>query len=298
MKRSRTARLPRCKSLPEAPGRNVLEPLVRAALAEDLGRGIDVTSAATVPADATCTAGIVARNGGVVAGLPIAALVFELIDSRTTFETGACDGERVEPAASVATVRGNARSIFAAERIALNFLCRLSGIATATRSLVESIAHTKARIVDTRKTTPGLRALERYAVRCGGGFNHRFGLDDAILIKDNHRALAGSSLAHAVREARTRSGHMMKIELEVDSLDDLQEALTLPVDAILLDNMSIDDLGRAVAIVKGSVVLEASGGVNLDNAAAIAKTGVDLISCGWITHSAPALDFGLDIARQ
>jgi nicotinate-nucleotide pyrophosphorylase (carboxylating) len=275
--------------------RIVYEPFVRAALLEDIGHGADLTTDAIVPPDRMARAQIAARRSGVIAGLDVAALTFQLLDEPIAFKVHHDDGERVQPGDVVAEISGRARALLTGERTALNFLCRLSGIATATRNLVDLVAGTNTHIVDTRKTTPGLRALEKYAVRCGGGSNHRFGLDDAVLIKDNHLALAGS-IRDAVARVRARSGHMVKIEVEVDTLDQLREALLEPIDAVLLDNMSPATLAEAVHIVDGSVLTEASGSIRPETIAAVAASGVDLISVGWLTHSAPALDLGLDIA--
>jgi len=275
--------------------RLLIEPLVWAALLEDLGRAGDITTDATVPEDATVEAVVAARQPGVLAGLDAALLAFELLDPGLKFERLAGDGERIERGQRVALIAGRARPVLAAERTALNLLCRLSGVATATRSLADAIAGYKAKIVCTRKTTPGLRALEKEAVRLGGGANHRFGVDDAMLIKDNHVALAGG-VGPALERARAHAGHLVKIELEVDTLDQLAEALAHKVDAVLLDNMDPETLRRAVAMVDGRAVTEASGRITRETAPAIAAAGVDLISSGWITHSAPILDLGLDIA--
>jgi nicotinate-nucleotide pyrophosphorylase (carboxylating) len=272
----------------------VAEPLVRAALAEDLGRGGDVTTEAIVPASARARAVVAARRAGVVAGASIAALTFSILDPSMQCTIEIADGECVPAGGTIARIEGSARAVLSGERVALNILGHLCGIATATRSMVDAVAPSRVRVADTRKTTPGLRALEKHAVRCGGGINHRFGLDDAVLIKDNHLALAGS-IHEAVGAVRARVGHMMKVEVEVDSLDQLQQALETPIDAVLLDNMSPETLTRAVELVNGRVLTEASGGVNLDNIAAIARSGVDVISTGWLTHSAPALDVGLDV---
>lgn len=273
------------------------EPVVRAALREDLGRGGDLTTDAIVASDRAATARIVARRGGVVAGLPAAFLTFRFLDDAIECSARADEGARITAGAVVAEISGRARPILTGERTALNLLARLSGIATATRSLVDLVASTHAKIADTRKTTPGLRALERYAVACGGGANHRFGLDDAVLIKDNHLALAGSVRA-AIAAARAGVGHMVKIEVEVDDLDQLREALSQRIDAVLLDNMTPAQLAEAVRIVDGRVVTEASGGVNERNVAQIAATGVDVISVGALTHSAPALDFSLEVSSK
>ncbi len=274
--------------------RLLVEPIVRAALLEDLGRAGDITTEAIVPADAPIAAFIAARQPGIVAGLEAALLAFELLDPSLEIEVMRGDGSRVERGQKVARINGRARPVLAAERTALNLLCRLSGVATATRSLVDAIGNHKAKIVCTRKTTPGLRILEKEAVRAGGGANHRFGLDDAMLIKDNHIALAGG-VGKALERARAHAGHLVKIELEVDTLDQLAEALDHEVDAVLLDNMDPDTLRRAVAMVAGRAVTEASGRITRETVPAIAASGVDLISSGWITHSAPILDLGLDI---
>src|SRR5690242_3208341 len=284
------------RSVEGNPVRLIIEPIVRAALLEDLGRAGDITTDAVVPEEATVEAAIAARQPGVVAGLEAALLAFELIDPALRIERLCSDGTRVLRGEVVARIAGRARGVLAAERTALNLLSRMSGVATATRALADAIAGTKAKIVCTRKTTPGLRVLEKEAVRLGGGANHRFGLDDAMLIKDNHIALAGG-VRIALERARRHAGHLVKIELEVDTLDQLAEALEIGVDAVLLDNMSPDTLRRAVTMVDGRAVTEASGRINLETAPAIASAGVDLISSGWITHSAPILDLGLDIAE-
>ena len=275
--------------------RILVEPIVRAALIEDLGRAGDITTDAIVPAEAPIEAVIAARQPGIVAGLEAGLLAFELLDPALHVELLCPEGGRVERGQPVARITGRARPVLAAERTALNLICRLSGVATATRSLADAIAGTKARIVCTRKTTPGLRILEKEAVRLGGGANHRFGLDDAMLIKDNHIALAGG-VAPALERARAHAGHLVKIELEVDTLDQLAEALEIGVDAVLLDNMDPATLRRAVAMVDGRAMTEASGRITRESAPAIAAAGVDLISSGWITHSAPILDLGLDVA--
>ena len=271
----------------------MLEPLVRAALLEDLGRAGDLTTNTIVPAEARARMTIRARQPGVVAGLDLARLAFRLIDPAIDFVIDKLDGAALQAGDVVGRLDGPARGLLTAERTALNFLCHLSGIATVTRSMVEAVAHTRAIIVDTRKTTPGLRAIEKYAVRVGGGSNHRFGLDDAVLIKDNHVAMAGG-IRSAIERARTGVGHLVKIELEVDMLDQLAEALEVGIDAVLLDNMTADTLRQAVAMVAGRAATEASGRINPQNAPAVAETGVDLISVGWLTHSAPVLDLGLD----
>ncbi len=277
------------------PQRIVVEPLVRTALLEDLAHGNDLTTDAIVPADRAARAVLAARAPGIVAGLDAALLAFDLLAPgavRTTIRVR--DGAHVERGATVAELEGPARALLTGERTCLNLLCRLSGIATATRALVDLVAGTRAHVVDTRKTTPGLRALEKYAVRCGGGSNHRFGLDDAVLIKDNHLALAGS-IREAVARARAHAGHMVKIEVEVDTLEQLREALNERIDAVLLDNMTPAQLREAVELVNGRVFTEASGGIRPETIRAVAESGVDLISVGYLTHGAPALDLGLDI---
>ncbi|MER9674582.1 carboxylating nicotinate-nucleotide diphosphorylase [Mesorhizobium sp. M0208] len=271
----------------------MLEPLVRAALLEDLGRAGDLTTDAIVPKNHHATTVLSARQKGIVAGLDLGMLAFRLIDQNVDMTVERQDGSEVAQGEIIATVSGPARAILTAERTALNFLSHLSGIATATASIVNAIREYKAKVVCTRKTTPGLRAVEKYAVRAGGGSNHRFGLDDAILIKDNHIAIAGG-IRPAIKRARASAGHLVKIEVEVDTLTQLEEALTLAPDAILLDNMSVDELRHAVAMVAGRAITEASGRITLDMAAQIAATRVDLISIGWLTHSAPILDIGLD----
>lgn len=275
------------------PAALLVEPIVRAALEEDLGRAGDVTSELTIPADQAATARFVARKTGRIAGLICAAAAFRLIDPQLTFQAALPDGSEAPAGALLATVSGPARSLLTAERVALNFLGPLSGTATATAALVKAVEGTRARIACTRKTLPGLRLLQKYAVRCGGGFNHRFGLDDAVMIKDNHVQAAGG-IGAAVKRLRAGLGHMVKVEVEVDSLSQLEEALREGVDTILLDNMSLEDLRRAVSLAKDKAVLEASGNVTLSSVRAIAETGVDYISSGAITHSAPNLDIGLD----
>lgn len=272
----------------------MVEDAVRAALLEDWGRAGDITAQATLSPEIGARAVIAARQPGRLSGIDLAAAAFRLSDPAIGVEILARDGDRLAPDDVVMRVSGPARGMLSAERVALNYLGHLSGIATATAAFADRIAHTKARIVCTRKTTPGLRAFEKYAVRCGGGANHRFGLDDAILIKDNHIAVAGGVRA-AIEASRRFAGHLVRVEVEVDTLEQLREALDAKPDVIMLDNMQPDRLREAVAIAGGKVVLEASGGVNLETVAAIAETGVDLISVGWITHSAPVLDLGLDI---
>lgn len=280
--------------LPPLP-RVIVEPAVRATLLEDLGLAGDVTSAAVIPADHRSRFIMAARKPGVIAGLDIAKLAFELVDPAITMTTHVADGARVAPGEIIATIEGPSRGLLTGERTALNFLGHLSGIATVTAGIVDAVSGTKAAVVCTRKTTPGLRAFEKYAVRAGGGMNHRFALYDAVLIKDNHIAIAGS-VSEAIRRAKAHVGHMVKIEVEVDTLDQLTEAMELGPDAVLLDNMSPDLLKKAVDFVAGRAITEASGGITPQTAAAIAASGVDLLSIGWITHSAPCLDIGLDEA--
>jgi len=277
----------------EPPPDILIEPIVRAALAEDLGRAGDITSAATIDADARMTARFMSRKPGVVAGLACARIAIAVLDPAAEFHVDAADGTAAQPGGALARVTANARALLSAERVALNLVGRLCGVATLTRAYVDAVAGAGAVITDTRKTTPGLRALEKYAVRCGGGVNHRFGLDDAILIKDNHVAAAGG-VAAAIRRAKAAAGHLVRVECEVDSLAQLDEALAEAPDVVMLDNFSLADLAVAVARAKGKVTLEASGGVNLETVRAIAETGVDVISVGALTHAAPALDIGLD----
>jgi nicotinate-nucleotide pyrophosphorylase (carboxylating) len=273
----------------------LIEPIVRAALAEDLGRAGDVTSSALLARGQRLSAVFAARAEGRVAGVDCARIALAVLDPSARFEIVTGDGEDVTANdGTIARVEGEALAVLGAERVALNLLGRLSGVATLTRAYVRAVEGTRARIVCTRKTTPGLRALEKYAVRCGGGVNHRFGLDDAILIKDNHIAACGS-VAAAMQRAKAAAGHLMKIEIEVDTLDQLNEALPHGPDVIMLDNFALPDLREAVRRVAGAVVLEASGGVTLQSVRAIAETGVDAISVGALTHSAPVLDIGLDI---
>ncbi|MDX8527995.1 carboxylating nicotinate-nucleotide diphosphorylase [Mesorhizobium sp. MSK_1335] len=271
----------------------MLEPLVRSALLEDLGRAGDVTSEATVAKYHHATTVLAARQPGVVAGLDLVSLAFRLIDQNIKIDVNRADGSKVAQGEIIASVSGPTRAILTAERTALNFLCHLSGIATATASIVAAVCEHRAKITCTRKTTPGLRAVEKYAVRAGGGANHRFGLDDAILIKDNHIMAAGG-IRSAIKRARESVGHLVKIEVEVDTLAQLEEALSLVPDAVLLDNMSLDELRQAVAMVASRAITEASGRITPVTAPAIAATGIDLISVGWLTHSAPILDIGLD----
>ena len=278
---------------PSTPPRIMIEPLVPMAQLEDHGRAGDLTTAAILPPDRRARAALLARQAGVVAGLDLARLAFQLIDPAIEMRQQRGDGAALAPGDVIATVTGPARGILTAERVALNFMCRLSGIATATASVVAAVRNTGAKIVCTRKTTPGLRVIEKYAVRVGGGSNHRFGLDDAVLIKDNHGVIAGS-VTEALKRARNGVGHLVKIELEVDRLDQLREALDYGVDAVLLDNMDSVTLTEAVAMVAGRAVTEASGRITPATAPQIAATGVDLISIGWLTHSVSVLDIGLD----
>jgi len=272
-----------------------IEAVVTRALEEDLGRAGDITSTATVPEQTRGRAVVVARKSGVISGLPLVDAAFRRLAPRIEIEPHGRDGMAAKAGAKLMTIAGDARAILAAERTALNFLGHLSGIATATAEFVHRIAHTKARIICTRKTTPGLRALEKYAVRCGGGYNHRFGLDDAMLIKDNHIAVAGGIRAVLTR-AKEACGHLVKIEIEVDSLDQLKEVLGVGLaDVVLIDNFDLDSMRKAVAMVAGRLVIEASGGITLESAAAIAETGVDYLSSGALTHSVQNLDIGLDI---
>ena len=273
----------------------LIDEAVRAALHEDLGRAGDITSQATIPANAIAQAVIATRHAGVIAGLPLARAAFRLMDPALVFASGMEDGVHVKPGDIIARITGPARSLLSAERVALNYMGRLSGIATLTARYVALTAHTRARICCTRKTTPGLRAFEKYAVRCGGGMNHRYGLDDAYLIKDNHIAVCGGVVA-ALRAAKAAAGHLVKIEIEVDTLDQLREVIAEGADVVLLDNMKPDILREAVVLVAGRLKTEASGGVSLATVKAIAETGVDMISVGALTHSASVLDLGLDIA--
>lgn len=277
----------------DPPHRLLIEPIVRHALEEDLGRAGDLTTNLTVPVQARAHAKFVSRKAGTIAGLIAAECAFRLVDPELDFSYEGTDGATVAAETVLANVSGSARAILTAERVALNFVGHLSGVATATHALVECVSGTRAKIVCTRKTTPGLRVLEKYAVRCGGGFNHRFGLDDAILVKDNHIVAAGG-IAAAIARIRENVAHMIRIELEVDTIAQLEDALALGVDTILLDNMPPDMLRRAVDLAKGRAALEASGNVTLATIRAIAETGVDYISSGAITHSAPSLDVALD----
>ena len=270
------------------------EPLVRHALAEDLGRAGDLTTDAIVPDGLPARARVVARAPGRVAGLAVGCGAFELLAPGCALDLVLPDGSDAACGDLLATAAGPARALLSAERTALNFVAHLSGVATATRDLVAAVAGLPARVVCTRKTTPGLRALEKYAVRLGGGANHRFGLDDAVLIKDNHLAIAGG-VRQAIARVRRRVGHLVKVEVEVDTLEQLDEALAAGVDAVLLDNMAPPMLAEAVRRVGGRAITEASGGITGETAREIAATGVDLLSVGWITHSAPALDLSLEV---
>ena len=273
----------------------LIEEIIDRTLAEDLGRAGDITTLATIPASARARAVIAAREAGVIAGSDLAIAAFRRMDQTIRFDTHLPDGTPINSGDVALAIEGPARAILSAERTALNFMGRLSGIASLTARYVDTVKHTKARIVCTRKTTPSLRALEKHAVRCGGGFNHRFGLDDAILIKDNHIAVAGG-VVPALRAAKAFAGHLVKIEIEVDTLDQLDEVIKEGADVVLLDNMTPAQLKEAVTRVKGRMLTEASGGVTLSSVAAIAESGVDMISVGALTHSAKVLDLGLDIA--
>jgi nicotinate-nucleotide pyrophosphorylase (carboxylating) len=271
----------------------LVEQAVRTGLLEDLGRAGDITTDAVVPPDRRAVCALVARDPGVVAGLDFARIAFTLIDPSIAFNVKIPDASHIAPGDVIAEISGPACGILTAERVALNFLGPLSGIATATRGIADAIAHTKAHITCTRKTTPGLRFAQKYAVRCGGGKNHRFGLDDAILIKDNHIAIAGG-IRSALQAAKRNAGHLVKIEIEVETLEQLHEALREGVDAVLLDNMKVPMLREAVLMIAGSAISEASGRITPETAPAIAETGVDVVSAGWLTHSAKILDVGLD----
>ncbi|OPY57604.1 MAG: putative nicotinate-nucleotide pyrophosphorylase (carboxylating) [Pelotomaculum sp. PtaU1.Bin035] len=270
-----------------------LRKLIECGLNEDIGPG-DLTTNSIVPYNATASACITAKEAGVLAGLPVAEMVFQYLDPAVQFHARASDGELVERGRLLAEIRGNARAILAGERLALNFLQRLSGIATRTSQLVNLVAGEKSHIIDTRKTTPGLRILEKYAVRVGGGHNHRFGLYDAVLIKDNHIKMAGG-IARAVEAARRGSPHTAKIEVEVESLAGVREALDAKADIIMLDNMAPEVMSEAVALVAGRALTEASGGITAENIRPVAAAGVDLISVGELTHSVKSLDISLDL---
>jgi len=278
---------------PPLPG-IILDPIVRLALAEDLGRAGDLTTDATIKPGTQLTAHLRARKTGILAGMDAAAHALKLVDDTVTFDQHISDGSMIKPDDVISVMNGSARSILMAERTMLNFIGRLSGIATLTSTYAKAIAHTNAAVVCTRKTTPGHRALEKRAVRCGGGTSHRYGLDDAILIKDNHIAACGS-IPEALQRAHAYAGHLRMIEIEVDTLEQLTEALPHKPHAVLLDNMAPNMLRDAVAMIDGQCLTEASGGVTLETIAAIAETGVDYISVGALTHSAKNLDVGLDI---
>ena len=277
--------------MPDLPLHLVSEAVARA-LAEDIGRG-DLTTDALIPADSESTARLVARTSGIIAGLALAEAAFRALDPHVRFEIAVPDGASASGGDTIATISGSTRALLSAERVALNFLSHLSGIATLTWLYVDAVCQTHARIADTRKTLPGLRVFEKYAVRIGGGMNHRFGLDDAVMIKDNHIAAAGS-IGDAIGRARSAIGHMVRICCEVDRLDQIAEALGAGVDVLLLDNMDPPTLAEAVRRIGGRAIAEASGKVSLESVAEIASTGVDVISIGRLTHSAPSLDIGLD----
>ena len=273
----------------------LLKPLVEAALTEDLGRRGDVTSQATIPATMQAQLQIKARQAGVICGMDLARLSFALVDAQIEFAAQVVDGETVAAGTVLAIVSGNARHLLTAERTALNFMTHLSGIATATRQIVDSVAEYPAQITCTRKTIPGLRTVQKYAVRCGGGRNHRLGLDDAILIKDNHIAIVGD-INTAIKQAQDFAGHLIPIEVEVDTLEQLEQALESGVSLVLLDNMSPETLSKAVTMCKGRAKTEASGGITPETVQAVAETGVDFIAMGYLTHSTTALDIGLDFS--
>lgn len=280
------------RAIPSLPS-IMLEPLLRDALLEDLGRAGDLTSDAIVPAGTRSVMRLVARQPGTLAGLDLACMAFKMMDPDVRIDLQLRDGLRLQPGDEIARIDGDARAMLGAERTALNFLCHLSGVATATASIADAIRPYGTRVTCTRKTVPGLRAIQKYAVRVGGGSNHRFGLDDAVLIKDNHVAVAGG-IGVAVSRARSGIGHMVRIELEVDTLEQLAEGLEAGVDAVLLDNMAVETLAAAVRMVNGRAITEASGRITPESAVDVARTGVDLIAVGWVTHSAPVLDIGLD----
>ena len=268
---------------------------VRAALEEDLGRAGDITTLACIPAGRKAVAVLAPRKPGVICGLSVAETAFRIVDPNVTFEYLAADGDEIStPRSAVARISGDARAILTAERTALNFVSHMSGVATATSKLVALTKHTKAKVICTRKTTPNLRAIEKYAVRCGGGMNHRFGLDDAVLIKDNHIAVCGG-IAQALRAAKAYAGHMVKIEIEVDNLEQLKEVIAEGADIVLFDNMSPEDMRKGVEMIGGRMKTEASGGISAESAKAVAESGVDMLSSGALTHSSPILDIGLDI---
>ena len=270
-----------------------VEKVIHDALYEDLGQNGDITSNSIIDIESEDSFYMTAREEGTVSGIFLACLTFELVDKNLEFTPNIKDGDKVKKGDVIAKIKGKTRSILSGERTALNFLSHLSGIATSTNQMVELISKTKAKIVSTRKTTPNLRVLEKNAVKDGGGVNHRFGLYDGILIKDNHVAASGS-IKESILKAKKNSGHMVKVEIEVDNILQFKEAVITNVDAILLDNFSLNDLKKAVGLNKNNIILEASGKINEKNISEIAKTGIDLISSGWITHSSPALDIGLD----
>ncbi|MGE0630135.1 MAG: carboxylating nicotinate-nucleotide diphosphorylase [Hyphomicrobiaceae bacterium] len=271
----------------------IIDAAVKAALAEDLGLAGDVTTNSVIDRHARAVGLFATRKPGVVCGLAVAEAAFRALDPKVEFEVVLTDGTNAPGRSTLARVSGNARALLTAERVALNFVGRMSGIATMTREYVDAIAGTKAAIIDTRKTTPGLRAFEKYAVRCGGGMNHRVGLFDAVVIKDNHIAVAGG-VDQAISAVRARVGHLVKVQIEVDTLEQLKQVMAHKVDAVLLDNMSPDQMSEAVAMVGGRAIVEASGGITLETLRAIAESGVDVISSGALTHSAKVLDIGLD----
>jgi nicotinate-nucleotide pyrophosphorylase (carboxylating) len=268
---------------------------VRAALEEDLGRAGDITTLACIPPGRKAVAVLAPRKPGVICGLAVAETAFRIVDPNVTFEYLAADGDYINtPRTPVARISGDARAILTAERTALNFISHMSGVASATAKLVALTKHTKAKVICTRKTTPNLRALEKYAVRCGGGMNHRFGLDDAVLIKDNHIAVCGG-IAQALQAAKAYVGHMVKIEIEVDNLEQLKEVIAEGADVVLFDNMSPEEMRQGVEMIGGRMKTEASGGISAESAKAVAESGVDMLSSGALTHSSPILDIGLDI---
>jgi nicotinate-nucleotide pyrophosphorylase (carboxylating) len=271
---------------------------VRAALEEDLGRAGDITTLACIPPGRRAVAVLAPRKPGVICGLSVAEAAFRAVDPAVSFEYLAADGDEITtPRTPVARISGDARAILTAERTALNFISHMSGVASATAKLVALTKHTKAKVICTRKTTPNLRALEKYAVRCGGGMNHRFGLDDAVLIKDNHIAVCGG-IRQALQAAKAYAGHMVKIEIEVDNLEQLKEVIAEGADIVLFDNMSPEDMRKGVEMIAGRMKTEASGGISADSARAVAESGVDMLSSGALTHSSPILDIGLDIEIQ
>ncbi|MCC2098126.1 MAG: carboxylating nicotinate-nucleotide diphosphorylase [Hyphomicrobiales bacterium] len=273
----------------------IIEQAVRAALAEDIGRAGDITSIATIPADMQARCVMAPRKSGVICGLSVAEAAFRLIDPTVSFEALAEDGEEFPvPRTPVARISGNARAILTAERTALNFISHMSGIATQTAKFVDLVKHTNAQICCTRKTTPNLRAFEKYAIRCGGGLNHRFGLDDAFLIKDNHIAVCGG-IRQALQACKAHAGHLVKIEIEVDGLDQLREVIEEGADVVLFDNMTPEQMAEGVRMIGGRMRTEASGGINIESVKAVAESGVDMISSGALTHSSAILDIGLDI---